>query len=125
MSTTARGIPDAEAGALPIDLAVMREAAARMPAEGGGAPLSDEDLETLRLQLREHLALLVPAVEAAADGLPEGGEARRSARAFVFAARAHLRLGRGDTRLVRLSVVRKLADSVRTLCGHLERMAAS
>lgn len=107
------------------DLMTMRETAARMPAEGDEALLSDEDLETLRPQLRGHLELLIPAVETAAADLPESADAHKRASAFTFVARAYLRLGRGDTRLVRLSVVRKLVDSVRTLCRHLERMNTS
>jgi hypothetical protein len=102
----------------------MREAAAHLPADGGTAPLSDEELETLRLQLRAHLNLLIPAVEAAVARLPEGADARKRANAAVFMAREWLRLGRGDTRLVRLSVARKAANSVRTLCGHLDKLSA-
>jgi hypothetical protein len=112
------------AEAVPIDLTAMREAAAQLPAEGGGIPLSDDDLEALRLQLRAHLQMLIPAVEAAAANLPEGGDARKRANAAVFIAREWLRLGRGDTRLVRMSVARKAANSVRALCGHLEKLSA-
>lgn len=109
---------EADTEALPLDFTTMREGAARLLVEGG-RPLSDQDLETLRLQLRGHLELLIPAVEKAADGLT--GTPAKRVGAAVFVARAGLRLGDGDTRIVRLAVARRLADSVRILCQHLER----
>ncbi|MDX3555161.1 DUF6415 family natural product biosynthesis protein [Streptomyces europaeiscabiei] len=114
-------ISEAEAEALPLDLETMREAAARLLA-GQAEELSDEDLETMRIQLRGHAELLIPAVDRAATHRPDGHSARRSALACVATAHMNLRLGRGDSHLVRVSVAQKLAHSVRTLCCHLERL---
>lgn len=114
-------ISEAEAEALPLDIETMREEAARLLAEQA-EQLSDRDLETLRIQLRGHAALLVPAVQQAATRRPETDSARHSALACVVTAQMDLRLGRGDSLLVRVSVAQKLAHSVRTLCYHLERL---
>ncbi|MGW0823560.1 DUF6415 family natural product biosynthesis protein [Streptomyces sp. NPDC002845] len=113
--------PEAGIEALPIDVATMRAAVDRVLARGA-EPLSDEDLETLRRQLRGHIQLLIPAVERAAVRLPRGHRARDRALCCVGEARVRLRLGRGDTLFVRVSVVHRLARSVRTLCGHLEHL---
>lgn len=115
----ARVIPDDGADSRPLDLMTMREAAARLLAEDAEPP-GDEDLETLREQLRGHVGLLIPVVERAALRLPELDRARRSALACVAMSCLELRVGRGDTRLVRISVATRLARLVRTLCGHVE-----
>ncbi|MDX2749673.1 DUF6415 family natural product biosynthesis protein [Streptomyces scabiei] len=117
-----RIVSEVEADALPIDLWTMREAAARTLA---GEPMSGEDLDRLRNQLRGHLHVLAPAVEAAAARLPVGSEARRRARACSTVAHQALCLGSGDTRLVRVSVVGKLAHSVRNLARHWESLGGA
>nr|WP_119590462.1 DUF6415 family natural product biosynthesis protein [Streptomyces scabiei] len=115
---------EAEVDALPIDLWTMREAAAR-PLAGCVESLSSEELDRLRNQLRGHLHVLAPAVETAASRLPLGDEARRRARACSTLAHQALRLGRGDTNLVRVSVVEKLAHSVRNLSRHWEALGGA
>ena len=47
---------------LPLDVQTMREAARRLLAEDAELP-SEEELETLTLQLRGHLTLTIPVVE--------------------------------------------------------------
>jgi hypothetical protein len=107
--------------ALPLDITTMRAATGRVLGRGAG-PLSDEGLETLRLQLRGHLQLLHPEVERAASLLPRGDDLRERALTGVGEARMKLRLGPGDTLFVRLSVVKKLARSVRALCDDYESL---
>ncbi|MEV4858907.1 DUF6415 family natural product biosynthesis protein [Streptomyces ossamyceticus] len=115
-------ITEAAAAAMPLDRTTMLAGAARLLADGGAA-LSDAEIDTLRLQLRGHIELLIPAVESAAAHLPVGGVEGTRVRARLIAARSALGLGwPGDSRLVRLSVVVKLARSVRSLCGQLERL---
>lgn len=115
-------ISEVEAEALPLDLMTMRAAAARLIAEGVEPP-SDDDLDTLSLQLRGHIELLAPAVEQQAACCMVGRRSRESALGCAVEARMDLRLGRGDTLLVRMSVAEKLARSVRRLCYHLERLS--
>ncbi|MDX3507492.1 DUF6415 family natural product biosynthesis protein [Streptomyces caniscabiei] len=112
-------ISEAEAELLPLDLSTMREGVDQLLAEGAEVP-GDEDLETLWLRLRGHVVLLIPEVERQARRLPELDRARRSALACVAMSRLELRVGRGDTHLVRVSVAQRLARLVRTLCGHAE-----
>ncbi|QTU64201.1 DUF6415 family natural product biosynthesis protein [Streptomyces scabiei] len=112
-------MPEDEADTRPLDLTVMREAAARLLAEGA-IPPDDEDLETLRRQLRGHAWLLLPVVEREALRLPGQDRARRSALACVTTSYLELRVGQGDSRLLRISVATRLARSVRTLCDHVD-----
>ncbi|MFM9595782.1 DUF6415 family natural product biosynthesis protein [Streptomyces scabiei] len=112
-------LPEDESDTRPLDLTAMREAAARLLAEGA-IPPGDEDLETLRRQLRGHAWLLLPVVEREARRLPEQDRARRSALACVAMSCMELRVGQGDNRLLRVSVVTRLARSVRTLCDHVD-----
>ncbi|MEI5522564.1 DUF6415 family natural product biosynthesis protein [Streptomyces brasiliscabiei] len=112
-------MPEDEADTRPLDLTAAREAAAQLLAEGA-IPPGDEDLETLRRQLRGHAWLLLPVVEREALRLPEQDRARRSALACVAMSCQELRMGQGDSRLLRVSVATRLARSVRTLCGHVE-----
>lgn len=114
-----RVLPEDEADTRPLDLTAAREAAAQLLAEGA-IPPGDEDLETLRRQLRGHAWLLLPVVEREALRLPEQDRARRSALACVAMSCQELRMGQGDSRLLRVSVATRLARSVRTLCGHVE-----
>jgi hypothetical protein len=116
---TARVLPEDEADTRPLDLTTMREAAARLLAEGAEPP-GDEELETLRRQLRGHIGLLLPVVQRLARRLPELDTARRRALACVAMSCLELRVGRGDHRLLRISVATRLARSVQTLCGHVE-----
>ncbi|MGW0824686.1 DUF6415 family natural product biosynthesis protein [Streptomyces sp. NPDC002845] len=110
---------EADADGLPLDLKTMRAATDRVLARGA-EPLSDEDLETLRLQLRGHIELLIPTVERAAVRRPKGWDSRDRALSCAGEARVLLRVGRGDTLFVRVSVVHRLARLVRRPCGHLE-----
>ncbi|MGW0185537.1 DUF6415 family natural product biosynthesis protein [Streptomyces sp. NPDC003362] len=105
----------------PPDLTSMRAAVQRVLARGA-EPLSDEALEFVRLQLREHIQVLIPEVERAARDLPRGDIPREGALSAAGEARMRLRLGPGDTLVVRVAVVQRLARSVRSLCDHLEEL---
>ncbi|KAF5991835.1 MULTISPECIES: DUF6415 family natural product biosynthesis protein [Streptomyces] len=67
----------------------MRSAVRRLLAEDAQLP-SLEELETLTLQLRGHIALLIPEVEATAGCLPKGDVPRYCALACVGEARGKL-----------------------------------
>lgn len=64
------GAATADPDQAPPDLATMRSAVRRLLAEDAQLP-SLEELETLTLQLRGHIALLIPEVEATAGRLPK------------------------------------------------------
>lgn len=81
------------------------------------------ELERLQDTFREHIEVLVPAVRARAYVLPQRSADRTAALAGVAEAKNRLRLGNGDTDLVRGAVAVRLAWSVKVLCGHYERLA--
>jgi hypothetical protein len=83
----------------------------------------DEELETLALQLRGHLMLAIPVVEALADRLPEDDVP--SACAFSAVMEARTRLGLEPHRSVagRVAHAQRLARSVNALCDHYENLS--
>jgi hypothetical protein len=107
---------------VPPDIATMRATARRLLAEDA-APISPDELETLRLALRGHLQLLIPIIEAMTLGLPKDDVPRACALACTREAYTRLRLGVGDYPPVRMSVAMRLARSVQALCDHYENLA--
>ncbi|MEU5115115.1 DUF6415 family natural product biosynthesis protein [Streptomyces longwoodensis] len=105
----------------PPDIAAIRASAGRALT----TELSREELETLPLTLRGHIQRLIPAVAAAAAREPEDSVPRACARACIGEAHRKLRLGDGDTPLIRLSVVHKLARSANALCDHFENLGGA
>jgi hypothetical protein len=118
---TAQPATTAELSEPPVDEDTMRAAARRLLIADAPRPSSDE-LALLILQLRGHIDLLIPEVDAATLGLPKDDVPRACALACVGEARMRLRLGDGDTDIVRLSVATKLARSVNALCDHLTNL---
>jgi hypothetical protein len=112
---------ETDSSTLPPDIATMRASARRLLAEDA-APISPDDLETLRLTLRGHLQLLIPIIEAKALDLPKDDIPRACALAGAREARMRLGLGVGDNQLVRMSVAMRLARSVNALCDHYENL---
>lgn len=80
------------------------------------------ELEALTSTYRGHIETLIPAVQAQAERLPSGHPNRVTALVCVGQARIHLRLGPGDTDAIRGSIASRMARSVRTLCGHYDRL---
>jgi hypothetical protein len=81
------------------------------------------ELEKLQDTFREYLQALIPAVRGRAYVLPQRSADRTRALASVAEARNRLRLGNGDSDVVRGAVAVRLAWSVKRLCGHYERLA--
>ncbi|MGW0189021.1 DUF6415 family natural product biosynthesis protein [Streptomyces sp. NPDC003362] len=79
-------------------------------------------MDTLTLQLRGHLMLAIPVVEALADQLPEDDVPRACAHAGVMEARARLRLDPGHSLPRRVAHAQRLARSVNALCDHCENL---
>lgn len=99
---------------LPVDTAVIREAALRLLDEDAEPP-SPEELETLTLQLRGHLMLLIPELEAVA---PEDARAQ----AGIGEARRHLDTEPRSGLPAGIAHAQRLARSVQALLTHLERL---
>jgi hypothetical protein len=106
----------------PIDPATMRAAALRLLAEDAELP-SDEELDTLTVQLRGHLMLAIPIVEALADRLPEDDVPRACARAGITEARTRLGLEPRQALPARIAHAQRLARSVNALCDHYENLS--
>lgn len=107
-----------DARSAPPDIDTMRVTIGHALAE---TPQPHE-LDTLARTLRGHIEVLIPDVEALAARQPKKSVPRACAMACVGEARGKLRIGMGDTDLVRLAVVERLARSTKALCDHYERM---
>ncbi|MFG2544368.1 DUF6415 family natural product biosynthesis protein [Streptomyces sp. NPDC048594] len=111
--------PHHQRGMAPVDLQTMRSQARLVMVlnETGDLP-EPPALDTMALMLRGMIEVLAPEVEAVAVTLPKDDVPRACALACVGESRMRLRLGSGDTRDVRQSVVVKLARSLNALCDH-------
>lgn len=106
----------------PIDVATMRAAARRLLGEDAEPP-SQEELATLTLQMRGHMMLAIPEVEAAAQRLPEDDIPRACALACVGEARMRLGLEPSNgTFPAGIAHAQRLARSVNALCDHHENL---
>ena len=108
----------------PLDLATMRSAVRRLLAEDAQPP-SLEELDTLTLQLRGHVMLLIPDVEKAAGRLPENDVPRACALACVGESRMRLNLEPGHGLPAGIAHAQRLARSVNALCDHIEHIAGA
>jgi hypothetical protein len=116
-----RGMPPSGTTA-PLDIATMRVAARALLAEDAELP-SEDELETLTLQLRGHLMPALAVVEALADRLPEDDAPRACANVAVMEARTRLTVAPGRTLPARVAHAQRLARSVNTLCDHYENLS--
>ncbi|MFE9098920.1 DUF6415 family natural product biosynthesis protein [Streptomyces sp. NPDC007264] len=112
-----------EWGQHPLDIYVMRASVRRLLAEDAELP-SVEELETLTLQLRGHIMLAIPEVEAAAGRLPKDDIPRACAFACVGEARMRLNLEPGRTLPAGIAHAQRLARSVNALCDHYENLGS-
>ncbi|MFD3835294.1 DUF6415 family natural product biosynthesis protein [Streptomyces sp. NPDC058642] len=110
---------------IPLDIEPMRAEARRVL--DVDAPEMEYDtaaLEQLAVTFREQIRGLIPEVGAKAQQLPRTSADRACAMACVGEAEMRLRIGPGDSDLLRGTVAQKLARSVVALCGHYARMSA-
>lgn len=122
VAPTVRSSAKGERDRVPLGIETMRVAARRLLAEDAEPPTLDE-LATLTLQLRGHITVAVPEVEAAAGRLPEGDVPRACALACVGEARMRLGLEPGPTLPAGIAHAQRLARSVNALCDHHENLA--
>ncbi|MFG3586638.1 DUF6415 family natural product biosynthesis protein [Streptomyces sp. NPDC047990] len=111
-----------ETTATPPDLATMRAAVRQLLGES--APPGPEFLETLVLQIRGHIQLLIPEVQHVADRLPKNDIPRYCALACLGEARRKLSLPAGGSLSRDLAHARRLARVLNALCDHHENLAA-
>lgn len=118
----------AEAGLTeaPPDLATMRDAVNRLldpDAVPEALPPGPGELETLTIQLRGHLDLLMPEVEQTAQRLPKDDIPRYCALACLGEARGKLRAEPSPTPHGPLVYARRLARVLNALCDHYEQLS--
>lgn len=121
-TSTVRSSATGERHRDPLDIEMMRSTARRLLAEDAEPPTPNE-LETLTLQLRGHIMVAIPDVEAAARRLPEDDVPRACALACVCEARMRLGLEPGRALPTGIAHAQRLARSVNALCDHYENLA--
>ncbi|MGW7722199.1 DUF6415 family natural product biosynthesis protein [Streptomyces canus] len=110
----------------PPDLDTMREIVDRLldpHAVPGTLPPEPGELETITLQLRGHLALLLPEVEDTAKRLPRQSIPRYCALACIGEARERLRSEPTRRYGGPAGHARRLARTLNALCDHWEALA--
>jgi hypothetical protein len=101
----------------------MRDAVAQLLEES--APPSPEFLDTLTLQIRGHLELLMPEVQEITDRLPEDDIPRYCALACIGEARGKLRIEARPGLSGMLAHARRLARVLNALCDHYETLGTA
>ncbi|MCX4912784.1 DUF6415 family natural product biosynthesis protein [Streptomyces sp. NBC_00687] len=100
----------------------MREATARLLRDDAELP-TFEEMETLTLQLRGHMMLLIPEVETAAERQPKDDIPRFCALACIGEARAKLSLRAGLGLPAGIAHAKRLSRSLNALCDHYESLS--
>lgn len=98
----------------------MREAVRQLLGES--APPDAGLLDTLTLQIRGHIQLLIPEVEKATECLPEDDIPRYCALACLGEARRKLGLKAAPGLSSELAHARRLARVLNALCDHHESL---
>ncbi|PZH20148.1 hypothetical protein C1I97_01600 [Streptomyces sp. NTH33] len=119
---TARPSATAEDDQLPPDITTMRATVRRLLADDAEPP-SPEELDTLTLQLRGHIMLMIPVVEKATGRLPKDDAPRACALACIGEARMRLNLEPGRTLPAGIAHAQRLARSVAALADHYENLS--
>lgn len=124
--TTTASATTGAAGA-PPDIATMRQAVDQLldpDAVPEALPPTGDELNTLTLQLRGHLDLLMPEVEAVVQQLPKDDIPRYCALACLGEARGKLRAQPSPTAHGPVAYARRLARVLNALCDHYETLSS-
>ncbi|NUP18879.1 MAG: hypothetical protein HOZ81_22880 [Streptomyces sp.] len=106
-----------------MDIDTMRAAVDRLlDAVPDALPSAPGEIETLILQLRGHLELLLPEVEETASRLPRSSVPRFCALACTGEARERLRSGPTPRFGGPIGHARRLARTLNALCDHWEAL---
>ncbi|MFF3375757.1 DUF6415 family natural product biosynthesis protein [Streptomyces sp. NPDC002680] len=110
---------------LPVDTETMRASAYRLLAPDAAVP-SVQELETLTLTLKGHLALVIPEVERAATGRDDDYDlARVCAWTAVSESRRKLSLEPRPGLSSHIAYARRLSRSLNALCDHYETLCCA
>jgi len=125
---TAPAPAGAEQDQTPPDLETMRITVNRLldpDAVAEALPPAADELDTLTLQLRGHLQLLMPEVEQAAQRLSKESIPRYCARACLGEARMKLALEPQPGLSAGVAHARRLARVLNALCDHYESLGGA
>jgi hypothetical protein len=86
-------------------------------------PPTASEVATLTLQMRGHIALLAPEIEAAGRRLPAGSAARSTVLGCVWEARSRVEAKPSHRSGGPLGHARRLARALNALCNHYEHLA--
>ncbi|MGW0632099.1 DUF6415 family natural product biosynthesis protein [Streptomyces sp. NPDC002758] len=109
----------------PPDLATMRAAVDRLldpDAVPEALPPAADELGTLTLQIRGHLAVLMPEVEQAASKLGKDSIPRYCALACLGEARGRLKAEPNPAPGGDVAYARRLARALNALCDHFDTL---
>lgn len=109
----------------PLDIATMRQAVNVLldpDAAPDALPPAPEKLDTLTLQLRGHLQLLMPEIERAARQLPKNSVTRYCVLACLGEARDRLRTEPSHRYGGPAGHARRLARALKALLDHHEKL---
>ncbi|MGW3650968.1 DUF6415 family natural product biosynthesis protein [Streptomyces sp. NPDC000878] len=112
---------------LPVDIETMRTSARRLFTPDAEVPSTEEmeELETLTLTLRGHLALIIPEVERVAAGRGDDDDMPRvCARTAVAESRRKLNIEPRPGPSSHLAYARRLSRSLIALCDHYEQLSS-
>lgn len=105
---------------LPVDIWTMRSSADRLLAPDAEAP-SAQELETLTLALKGHLAVIIPDLgRAASSRRGDDSMPRVCARMAIAETCRKMDIEPGPAPSARLAHARRLARSLNALCRHYE-----
>ncbi|MEU5892528.1 DUF6415 family natural product biosynthesis protein [Streptomyces sp. NPDC047461] len=125
---TAPGTLACEQSKMPPDIATMREAVDRLldpDAAPETLPPAPDEVDTLTVQLRGHLELLLPEVEETVKKLPRSSIPRYCALACVGEARERLRTEPSPRFGGPAGHARRLARTLNALCDHWQALTES
>ncbi|MEU0221135.1 DUF6415 family natural product biosynthesis protein [Streptomyces sp. NPDC006265] len=108
------------------DIATMRETVNRLldpDSTPEALPPAADEIDTLTLQIRGHIALLAPEVEQAAKELPQGSVRRFSVLGCVWEANSRLETQPSSRTGGPVGHARRLARVLNALCDHYERLS--
>ncbi|MFJ8538205.1 DUF6415 family natural product biosynthesis protein [Streptomyces sp. NPDC093591] len=117
--------PTHDPSTLPVDIATMREPVNRLlepDAVSEALPPGDAEVDTLTLQMREHIALLAPKVEQGGRKLTPGTAQRATVLGCVWEARSRLEAKPSHRSGGPLGHARRLARALNALCDHYEHL---
>jgi hypothetical protein len=110
---------------LPLDVETMRASASRLLAPDAGVP-SVEELHTLMLMLKGHLALIIPEVGRAASARRGDDTLTRvDARMAISETCRKLRIKPSPGLSAHLAYARRLSRSLNALCNHYEKLCGA